>query len=141
MVRPTKLTPEVADGIVELIQKCVHPPIAAGAYGVSDSTYHEWLARGEARDPLRPADPVFIEFAARVRDAEFQAEAALVALATAKVKTTQDALAILERRYGDRWRQRREVEINIRRLAEKVADGMDPAAVVAEAERILAEAV
>ena len=55
MARPTKLTPELATGIVTLIQHGVHPPIAAGAYGVDRITFYEWLARGEGRDPDRPA--------------------------------------------------------------------------------------
>lgn len=142
MVRPTKLTPEIATGIVTLIQHGVHPPIAAGAYGVARSTYHEWIARGEDRDPLRPSEPIYIEFAEAVARAEEQSEAALVHLAVQKVRTTAEALAVLERRFGERWMNRREITVNFRREAEKLAaqTGLDADEIMAEAEKIFAEA-
>ena len=113
MARPTKLTPEIATGIVTLLENAVHPAVAAGAFGVSQSTFYEWIARGEATDPRRLSDPVYIDFAERVRAAEYQAESALVGLAIAKIKTTADAVLLLERRFRERWQRTEEVTINI----------------------------
>jgi len=142
MARPTKLTPEVATGIVTLLEHAVHPEVAAGSYGVAVSTFYEWLERGEAIDSRRPADPLYIDFAERVRAAEYKAESALVGLAIAKVKTTADAVLVLERRFRDRWQRTEEVTINLRREAERIAEatGLDASEIQAEAERILAEA-
>ena len=142
MARPTKLTPEVATGIVTLIQHGVHPPVAARAFGVAPATFHEWVARGNERDPQRPADPLYIEFADDVAKAEQQAEAALVQIAVAKIRTTGDAVLILERRFGERWKDRQELTVNFRREAEKLAaeTGLNADEIMAEAERIFAEA-
>lgn len=140
MARPTKLTPEISTGIVTLIQYGVHPSVAAGAFGVDRATFYEWMARGEGRDPVRPSVPEYVAFADDVRRAEHEAESALVALAVKKIRSTGDALAILARRYGDRWRERVdirvELEAEVRRLAEE--SGVDYAEALAEAERILA---
>ena len=143
MARPSKLTPEIATGIVKLLENAVHPEVAAGAYGVSLTTFYEWVRRGEGReDGDRLMDPVYIEFAQRVSEAEYKAESALVGLAIGKVKTTADAVLLLERRFRDRWQRTEEVTINLRREAEKIAEatGLDANEVFAEAESILAQA-
>lgn len=140
MARPTKLTPELQAAIVKLVQLGVHPHVAAGAMGVQTATFYEWMARGEARDAERPSVPEYTEFAEAVRRAERESESALVALAVQKARTTADALAVLARRFGDRWRERVDVrvelEAEVRRLAEET--GVDYAEALAEAERILA---
>jgi class 3 adenylate cyclase len=141
MARPTKLTPELMTGIVTLIQHAVHPTVAAASFGVASSTFFEWIARGEGRSERGMGDPLYMEFADAVRAAEDQAESALVQLAITKAKTSADAIAILERRFRDRWKRTDEVSVNIRLLAEKLAgEGLDPKEVIAEAERILSEA-
>lgn len=140
VVRPTTLTPEIATGIVVLIENGVHPLIAAGSFGVAKSTYYDWIQRGEGEHPSRLTEPAYIEFAEKVRMAEYRAESTLVGLAIAKVKTTADAVMLLERRFADRWQRREEVTINLRREAEKIAaeTGLDADEIVAEAEAILA---
>jgi hypothetical protein len=142
MARPTKLKPDVAEAIVRLIEHAVHPEVAAGAFGISYRTYTEWLARGEGReDDDRPAEPIYVEFARDVRAAEYRAESALTGMAVGKIRTTRDALDVLARRFGVRWRERIDVhvelEAEVRRLAEET--GVDYAEALAEAERILAE--
>ena len=107
MPRPTKLTPELSAGIVGLVEHAVHPVVAAASFGVARSTLYEWLERGTAIDPRRPMEPIYAEFADSMDAAEAKAESALVALALAKARTSADALGILERRYGERWRQQR----------------------------------
>lgn len=140
MARPTSLTPELANGIVKLIQNGAHPITAAGAYGVARSTFYDWMERGEATDPVRLALPLYIEFADNVRKAEYEAESTLVALAIAKIRTTADAVMVLERRFSERWQRREEVTINLRREAEKIAKetGLDADAILSEVEAILA---
>jgi hypothetical protein len=143
MARPSKLTPEIATGIVTLLENAVHPEVAAGAYGVSLTTFYEWIRRGEGReDGDRLMDPMYVEFAQKVTEAEYKAESALVGLAIGKIKTTADAVLLLERRFRDRWQRTEEVTINLRREAEKIAEatGLNASEIQAEAERILAEA-
>jgi len=142
MARPTKLTPEIHVGIVTLVQYGVHPDVAAGAFGVGRSTFFEWLERGESSDPRRPSVPEYTAFADDIRAAEFQAESALISTAVAKIRTTQDALSIAARRFGDRWRERVDVHLELEAEVRKMADemGVDYAEALAEAERILAGA-
>ena len=142
MARPTKLTPEIATGIVTLLEHAVHPKVAAGSFGVSEGTFYEWLQRGEGRHPTQPLDPVYAEFAERVRAAEYKAESTLVGLAISKIKTTADAVLLLERRFRDNWQRTEEVTINIRREAERIAaaSGLDADEIWAETERILSQA-
>jgi len=142
MPRPSKLTPELATGIVTLLENAVHPEVAAGAFGVSLAAFSEWVARGEGTDPIRLSEPMYTEFAERVRTAEYKAESALVGLAIGKVRTTADAVLLLERRFRDRWQRTEEVTVNIRREAERIAEatGLNASEIQAEAERILSEA-
>ena len=140
MARPTKLTPELHEQIVKLVETGVHPFIAAGCFAVAERTFYEWMARGEDRSSRLPSDPAYVQFAQDIRAAERKAEAMLVALAVQKAKGSGDALAVLARRFGDRWRERVDVrvelEAEVRRLAEE--SGVDYAEALAEAERVLA---
>jgi len=141
MPRPTKLTPDLMTGIVGLVENAVHPVTAAAALGVARSTLYEWIERGKGIDSRRPMEPIYAEFADAMDAAEARAESALVALAVAKARTTADALAVLERRYGERWRQHRETTLNIRSVVERMASSPEEAeAAMAEVGRILAEA-
>jgi CRP-like cAMP-binding protein len=97
------------------------------------------MARGEGRDPDRLSVPLYIAFAESVRDAERQCEAAIAIMATAKIKTTADALAFLARRFGGEWREKTELTIDLRTaVAALTSDEGEREAALAEAERILA---
>jgi len=137
--RPTALTPELVNAIVAQVQWGVPPSVAANAMGVGTSTYYEWIARGEGHDANRPMTPLYADFAERVADAEAQSESALVTMAIQKVRTTADAVLLLERRWPARWKRTEEVTINIRREAEKIAreTGLNADDILREAEAIL----
>ena len=139
MARPTKLTPEIAAGIVALVERCVPPVTAAGAFGVAKSTYYRWLQQGAEIDSTNlPADPIHTEFRENIERAEQQAESILVDLAVRKVKSTRDALDILARRFGGDWRERVEVKVDVRHLLEGLtSDPEELAAAIAEAERLM----
>lgn len=141
MARPTKLTPDLLEAIVSLVEHAVHPEVAAQAFGVARATLYEWIARGRGTDPMRPMEPIYAEFADAIDAAEAKAESALVALAIAKARTPADAIAVLERRFGARWRDRREVTVNIRQELERLASSPEEAAAALhEVSRILEEA-
>lgn len=71
--RPSKLTPEVVNIIVDATQHGAFAHVAARAAGVSPSTFHAWMKAGEAEEaridaglePDQSAAP-FLEFSERV---------------------------------------------------------------------------
>lgn len=144
MARLTDLTPDLQEKILALVRLGVHPQVAAQAFGVAKPTYYQWIARGELRGPPdRPAAvPAYIEFVDRVQAAEAEAEATLVALAVTKARNTADAMMILARRYGERWRERLELRVEVEAILERmVADPEERAAAVAEVERLMRDGV
>jgi hypothetical protein len=75
--RPTKLSDEIADRIVAILQAGNHLQVAAIAGGIGERTLREWLARGHP-DGNKPADAPYRRFRARVEQAQAEAEAVLV---------------------------------------------------------------
>lgn len=114
MPRPTKLTPELARSVIELVLSGVPPLTAARAHGIPEATWYEWLARGRGNDPDRPqvamANPyepfLYAEFAEAIDAAVPAFEVGMVNLAVRKARSTAEALAILERHPATRaqWR-------------------------------------
>ena len=139
MARPINLTPEIAAGIVALVERCVPPVTAAGALGVARSTFYRWLQEGGDNPPGNNlARPEYAEFRDAIERAEQQAESILVDIAVHKAKSTSDALAILERRFGGTWRQRIDVKVDVRHILEGLTNNSEELeAAVAEAERLM----
>jgi hypothetical protein len=67
--RPSKLTPALRKKLCGYIANGALLKDAAAACGVAEATVHEWIARGEGRDPDRAPTPEFERFAAQVRRA------------------------------------------------------------------------
>jgi hypothetical protein len=126
-------------GIVSLVERCVPPVTAAGALGISKATFYRWLQEGaDSEDSILPADPIKAEFRESIERAEQQAESYLVNIAMEKARTTADALAILERRFGGVWRQKVEVSVDVRHILEGLTnDPEELSAALAEAERLM----
>lgn len=76
--RPSKLTPKLQEQILSLVQSGCYPEVAAGALGVSRSTFYEWMARGEGTDPDRAPTPEYAEFADAIAQAIDKSEVRLV---------------------------------------------------------------
>jgi hypothetical protein len=119
--RPCKLTHARKKKVVQLVRAGNFLSVAAGAAGISESTFHEWMRRGRAEVERRqtsdvevdPEEAKFAEFYEDVIRAELDAEAVLVALVrTAASSNWQAALRLLERRHPDRWSERRHVGVN-----------------------------
>lgn len=103
MGRPTKLSPEVTERILEGLRAGAYAETAAAAAGIGRSTLYRWLQLGE--DPDAPAE--FREFRDAIKRAEAEAEAeALEVILAASRKSWQAAAWYLERRHPDRWRNR-----------------------------------
>lgn len=69
--RPTKLTPDVHQRIVAYIRAGAFAWVAAEAAGVSKSSFHRWLQRGEREGRGR-----YFDFGEEVRQAQAQARVA-----------------------------------------------------------------
>ena len=110
-MRPTRLTPEVADTIVEAVEKGLPLRAAAGVAGIAERTFFEWLARGEGTSP-RPRRDIYAQFAQRVRQAEAKAMFTYVqAICEAAVdrRNADVALKFLRLRWPSDFAERREI--------------------------------
>jgi transposase len=126
-----KLTGERLEAFLNGLRLGMTRRAASSAVGIGKSTLYRMLeedADGTLRDALEKA--------------EGEAEArytALVAKAAEGGKSWQAAAWWLERRRHDDFalRQKVDMTVDLRKVAEAVGDGLDPDAVMAEAERIL----
>jgi transposase len=102
--RPSKLTPEVREEIVEAIKIGNYPEIAAAAAGISKTTFYGWMKEGTDEK----AELEFQQFREEVEKAKAFAERADIALidTAANAGSWQAAAWKRERSGGDRWRQK-----------------------------------
>lgn len=100
--RPSKCTPEVIDRIAELVRGGMFLEPAARKCGVSASVLYQWKTKGAAERKGRHRD--FLEAMA-----EAEADGEHMLLERALIETPRAALEILQRRYRDRWAERREI--------------------------------
>jgi hypothetical protein len=129
----SKLTDARVEAILNALRHGCTRRAAAAAGGVAHRTFYNWL---EADDGT---------LLQAVERAEGEAEAAftgIVAEAAARGDSWQAAAWWLERRRHEEYARRDKVDmtIDVKREAERIAaaNGLDPAAVIAEAERVLA---
>ncbi len=100
----SRFADDVQRHIIEMVRKGNHPETAAASAGISRTTLNEWLRKGVA------GDEVYAAFAAAVREAESESEAA--AVRTLRSAGTWKAQAwFLERRFPQRWMKREGREI------------------------------
>jgi hypothetical protein len=76
--RPTKLTPEVQQTIVEVLRNCGTRSLAIARANLAPATFLDWIHRGE-----RATSGVYHDFLLAVRDAE--AQAAMLAVRTVRL--------------------------------------------------------
>ena len=105
--KPEKLNPERQERIVDWLRRGNYPETAARAGGISKSTYHEWLLRG-----AREKAGKYFEFAEAVNDALAEAEGRFLEGVEDHGKDHWQAFAwLLERRFPERFVQRKQIEI------------------------------
>jgi transposase-like protein len=73
--RPSKLTPELTDRIVERVLKGIEPDTAAQAEGIDRATYYRWIKAGREDET---GETVHATFASRIACACAEAESGLV---------------------------------------------------------------
>ena len=132
MARRPKRSPEREAAILLALEIGNTRRAACAGADVSTDTFGRWMADGAA-------------FCVAVERAEAKAEQRFlnnVAHAAAGGDSWQAAAWWLERRRHDEYARRDKVDmtIDVKREAERIAaaNGLDPAAVIAEAERVLA---
>lgn len=98
MPRPTKLTPERAEALIELLRDGVYVETACAACGVGTSTFYRWMTID--REP-------YVEFRDAVKKAEAEAETRAVEVVRNAATTSWQAAAWwLERKFPERWGRR-----------------------------------
>lgn len=102
MARPSKLTPEVHQKIVELVRAANTVEVAAETAGISQPTFYGWMARGKQGGRGNAA---YARFREDVEQARIEAESLLVLrVQKAAAKGSWNAAAwLLERRWPERW--------------------------------------
>jgi len=99
--RPTKLTPEIQEKIVQVIRAGNYAEVAAAYAGISNKTFYLWKQKGEDQP-----DSAYGEFLHAIKKAEADSEAEAVAqikLAARDPKNWVAGMTWLERRYQKRW--------------------------------------
>jgi hypothetical protein len=91
-------TPDRQSRIIEAITAGNYNEVAARYAGISEKTFYNWLARGEA------GEDGYVQFLQSVKNAQAQAEVRDVALIARAAETNWQAAAWkLERKYYQRW--------------------------------------
>lgn len=93
--RKTKLTPQVQDLIVQALNVGAHYEHAAQYAGITERTFYNWMAKGEA------GTPPYVQFFQAVKKSESQAGVGYLALidSAARAGNWQAAAWKLERRW------------------------------------------
>lgn len=101
--RKLKLTPELANEILDNLRAGNTIKTVAGAAGISDDTFFQWLRWGE-EDLKAKKDNALTRFALDVKKARHEAEARCVQIiANAAIETWTAAAWLLERRNPEMW--------------------------------------
>jgi hypothetical protein len=102
--RPTELNDAVQQKLCDALRAGNYLEAAGPYAGVSRSTVYRWLAQANQEG----ADPRLVEFRDAVRSAEAQAEVHAVGVIRQGIAhgDARIALAYLERRHPQRWRNR-----------------------------------
>lgn len=129
--RPSKLTPELVEQIIDAVLEGAYIETAAQAAGIGKTTLYRWLRRAddvEARtleqledadlednaevavyDAVNPAEWVYLDFRHALKSAEAYAELELLRRTTRGGLGWQAYMTVLERRHPARWSRRERV--------------------------------
>lgn len=104
--RPTKLTTEIQERIVELLKAGNYVETACAVVGIGRTTFYDWLKKAEKSTRANR----YTRFRDAVRQAEAWAEARFVSIISKSAEKNWTAGAWwLERKYPERWSRDRKV--------------------------------
>ena len=131
MGRPTKLTPERQQVLVDAIRAGNYYETACAAAGIEYQTFRNWMVRGQEGRGAR-----YVEFFEAITRAEHECEQEIVQLwRDAMPDDWRAAQMFLERRHRDRWGPVQKMELDQRVQGRmEVEHGVD----VASANTLLA---
>jgi hypothetical protein len=130
--RPTSCTPETQEKILNALRAGNYRVAACKWAGIDQDTFCRWMRRAKT------GEQPFAEFAEQVKQAEAQAEAALVAtIRKAAADHWQAAAWLLERKYVVRWGRRDLSWERVQREARQAAQAEVGAIPLEELERML----
>lgn len=108
---PRKLTPDTRDTIVRAIEDGCTLAIAARAAGIHPDTFLVWREQGAA-DVAAGVVSDYAELSVALHDAQARAELTLIRMIRAAGKDDwRAAMALLERRFPERWSRRTAVDV------------------------------
>lgn len=116
--RPTKLTPQLRERLLDYIRAGNRPAIAARACGVDERTFYRWMERGDVDPDTETPAPdaeqaMYADFTDSVRTAVAECEAHAVLLLHQRLpRSTGALLEFLKRRFGARWGDRLSVDVD-----------------------------
>jgi transposase len=106
MARPSKLSPEVEQRILNALRAGNYASTAASYAGIHPATYYRWLERGDPSGHRR-ADLPYRKFAERVQQASAEAEIRDVTRISKAAETDWRAAGWrLSHRHPERWGRR-----------------------------------
>jgi len=107
--RPSKLTPEAQERVVQAIRAGNYAEVAAGYAGIHRATYYTWMKKGAEQD-----EGIYSEFHDAVKGASDSAETRAVAIIQKAMPDTWQAAAwYLERRAPGRWGRHERRDVNV----------------------------
>jgi hypothetical protein len=107
--RPTKLTPEVQEKLVQALQAANTRVAACAHAGISYSVFAKWMRQGK-----KARSGKFVKFVQAVRDAEARAQLTLVTqLRQLVADDWRGILALLGRRFPKDWAERQQVSTKL----------------------------
>jgi AcrR family transcriptional regulator len=152
--RPTKLTPELRDRILDAVLEGNYLETAAQVAGINKTTLYRWLRKAEDLEAtalehvtdddlddgadlwqhVDPADWVYLNFRHALKSAEAYAETELVRQTLTRGRGWQAAMTVLERRHPARWGRRLDAHVDhsgeVSRTVEVIAPSDDERALV-----------
>ena len=102
----SKLTPLRHKIVIEALQNCAHPEVAAGLAGVRLQTIENWAKRGRRRDASPEERQFYEDFVAATAGAEYK-----LVLRVLQDPETDSAKWLLQKRFKDRWHDKHMVDV------------------------------
>jgi len=118
--RKTKLNKEITIEVTKRIRAGNYIKVACEAVGISQTSYFDWLKKGEQ------GIEQYAEFLGAIKKAEAEAQVNFVAIIASQAPTQWQAAAWwLERRFPDKWGRKEKIEIEKQQVSVKEIEAIE----------------
>ena len=108
-----KYTPEMVKQLIKYVEGGSYIVVACRAVGIAEKTFYEWFKKGEAG-----IDP-YSKLSKSIKMAKAKAEIKNIEIIQkAAGKNWQASMALLERKYPQRWARRDKLEVKTKKIVE-----------------------